>query len=374
MVNFDNAATTFPKPVAVKKAVAEALEKYGGNPGRSGHRLSMETASAVFHARNECAAFFGAEPENTIFTLNCTHALNLAIKGVMSDGGHIVTSDMEHNSVIRPINALKGCRMSIAHIYDDDDKTFAAFDELVTPETRAVVCTSASNVTGKIPPFKRIAKMCQRKGVCFILDGAQGCGVIPIEIGNGINFICTAGHKGLYGPAGTGLLITDGKYPLSTIIEGGTGSDSLLYEQPAFLPDRLEAGTINTVGIIGLGRGVAFVREKGIENIVSFEDGLCRMFTDGLGRMNNVRVYRSNIGNYVSVVSFNIYGKTPNEVASELSEEGFCLRGGLHCAGIAHRTLGTAPDGTVRFAPSVFNNAGQTAALIAAIKKISQKA
>jgi len=265
MIYFDNAATTFPKPVQVINSMKRAVTEYGGNPGRAGHALSLKTAEAVFEARGKCADFFEAEIEHTIFTLNCTHALNMAIKGIVpvlakqsvsgglpsADGVHFVISDLEHNAVARPVHSLSktgSITYSIAKSFDDDSQTIKSFESQINAKTKAVVCTAASNVTGKIMPYSKIAELCQKRGICFILDAAQCGGVIPIKIGNGINFICCSGHKGLYGPMGTGLLITDGKYRLKTFIEGGTGSNSSTLEQPNDLPDRFESGTINTPG------------------------------------------------------------------------------------------------------------------------------
>ena len=375
LVNFDNAATTFPKPYSVKNSVDTAFTKFGGNPGRSGHILSLNTAKAVYSTREACADFFGAEPENVVFTLNCTHALNVAIKGIMSDGGHIITSDLEHNSVIRPIYALskKDCTYSLAHVEADDNKTVSNFEELINSSTKAIVCTLASNVTGQILPIKKIAEVCHKHNICFILDGAQGCGILPLKLSDGVNIICTAGHKGLYGPSGTGLLITDGEFSISSLIEGGTGSSSLELDQPDFLPDSLESGTVNTMGILGLGAGVKFVSDNTVQKIFAHEDKLCRQFISGLSNVPNVIIYRNPSCKYVPIVSFNIKGLIANETAQILSDNGFCLRGGLHCSGLAHKSLGTAPDGTVRFAPSIFNNEIQTNSLILLIKKICQK-
>ena len=375
LVNFDNAATTFPKPITVQNAALTAITKYGGNPGRSGHSLSLETAKAVYSARNKCAEFFGAETENVIFTLNCTHALNLAIKGIMAQGGHIITSNMEHNSVSRPIYALSkhNCKYDIAVVSNSDEETIANFEKLITIETKAIICTVASNVTGQILPYKRIAQLCKKYNLCFIVDGAQGCGILPIKLSDGINIICTAGHKGLYGPTGTGLLVTDAKFPLETIIEGGTGSTSLELQQPDFYPDRLESGTINTVGAIALGAGVDFVKRTGVSKIYAHEDSLCNQFLNGIKLINGIKIYRNDYCSYVPIVSFNLAELNANEVTQILSDRGFGLRGGLHCAALTHKALGTAPDGTVRFAPSIFNTKEQVFSLINVIKQISKK-
>ncbi len=375
MINFDNSATSFPKPAVVKKAVFEAMNRCGGNPGRSGHRLSIETAEAVYSARAAAADFFGAEPDNVVFALNCTHALNMAIKGTAEKGCHIIISSLEHNSVLRPVHALsqKGlCTYSVAEVSFDDSVTIENFRRLINPHTKIIACTLGSNVTGQILPYSRIAELCRKNGICFIADGAQACGVIPIRLSDGINILCTAGHKSLYGPSGTGLLITDGKYRINPIIEGGTGSASLEKEQPDFLPDSLESGTINTAGAIGLGAGIRFVKKIGIDKIYSHENALCRIFLRETEDSDKILVYRDErIKNYLPIVSFNVDGLTANETAARLSDMGFALRGGLHCSGLAHTALGTVPDGTVRFSPSVFNTEREVYSLVSAVKKIA---
>lgn len=374
MINFDNSATSFPKPDVVKKAVFEAMTRYGGNPGRSGHKLSIETAEAVYSARTAAADFFGAEPDNVVFTQNCTHALNMAIKGTASAGCHIIISSLEHNSVLRPIHALsKGtCSYSIAQVSQSDSETVENFSRLITPHTKIIACTIGSNVTGQILPFAQIAELCRKNGICFIADGAQACGVIPVSLSDGINILCTAGHKSLYGPSGTGLLVTDGKYRINPIMEGGTGSASMEKDQPDFLPDSLESGTINTSGAIGLGAGIGFVKKLGTDRIYSHESELCRIFIHETKNIGRITVYRDDrVKSYLPVVSFNIGGLTANETAAKLSDMGFALRGGLHCSGLAHTSLGTVPDGTVRFSPSVFNTEKEVYALVHAVKKIA---
>ena len=372
MINFDNSATSFPKPAAVKKAVLTALSHYGGNPGRSGHTLSLKTAEAVYKARSIAADFFGAEVDNVIFTQNCTHALNTAIKGVAEKGCHIIISNLEHNSVLRPVHALSltsGCSYSVAEISHDDFTTIENFSKLITQKTKIIVCTLGSNVTGQITPYRQIADLCKKHGICFIADGAQACGVIPIKLSDGINILCTAGHKSLYGPSGTGLLVTDGKYTIKPLMEGGTGSTSLEAIQPDFLPDALESGTVNTAGIIGLGAGIGFVNKIGIDKIYEHENLLCKRFIAEMKNMKNVTVYRNEQCNsYLPVVSFNVNGYTANETAEILSNHGFALRGGLHCSGLAHASIGTVPDGTVRFSPSVFNTNSEVETLVKIIK------
>lgn len=372
-VYFDNAATSYPKPPSVRTAVCEALEKYGGNPGRGGHSYSINAAKMVYDTRSEAAEMFGAEPENVAFTLNCTHALNLAIKGIVRPGDRLVISSMEHNSSARPAYALsqKGTRVDVAQVGRSDEETLRNFSRLITSSTRCVVCTAASNVTGRLMPIKEIAQICRKRGVCFIVDGAQTGGILPLKLSDGMNFICLPGHKGLYGAPGTGLIISDGKYTPATIIEGGTGATSAELAQTGFMPELLESGTLNTVGISSLRAGMRFVMHTGLDSIYNHEDALCRIFIDGIGKCDGVTVYRRGDA-FAPIVSFNIDGITAEELAGALSERGYALRSGLHCAFLAHRTLGTLPLGTVRFSPSVFSSERDVAALTDLIKKIAK--
>lgn len=372
MIYLDNAATTYPKPRSVYQAWNRAVSAYGANPGRSGHAMSLATSQAVFQSRSKCAEFFGAEPENTVFTLNCTHALNMAIKGLAEKGAHFVLSDIEHNASIRPVHALSAHGMSytLFRTSHSEEETLLSAERAIRPNTTALICTAAGNVTGQRLPLEGLAELCGRKNICFIVDAAQAAGLLPLSVRDGINIICTAGHKGLYGPMGTGLMLTDGKYALRTIIEGGTGSMSESLEQPEFLPDRFESGTINTPGAIVLGSGVDFVKQRTPEKILAHETALCRRFCAALRRIPDVTVY-SDIDErpelYAPVVSFGIDGIPSTEAAARLSRLGFYMRGGLHCAPLAHKKLGTLENGTVRFAPSVFTTAEDVSRLVWAI-------
>ena len=378
MIYLDSAATSYPKPPSVYRAWNTALSAYGANPGHSGHRMAEKTASAVYDSRAKCAELFGADPENTVFTLNCTHALNFAIKGLGSQGCHYVASDLEHNAAIRPIYAAAEHFLGGYTLFrtDEDDRvTLSNAEQALKPNTVALICTAASNVTGRRLPLRGLAELCKRRGVCFIVDAAQGAGVLPLSLSDGINIICAAGHKGLYGPMGTGLLITDGSYPLGTLIEGGTGSLSESQHQPDFLPDRLESGTINTPGAITLGAGAEFVRRRGIDSIYRHEMGLCLNFVNALRRMEHIQLYTDlsaeNIHKYVPVVPFNIKGMAASEGAALLSDHGIYMRGGLHCAPLAHRKLGTLDTGgTIRFAPSVFNTPAEIAQVTNFLSKL----
>ncbi len=372
IVNFDNAATTYPKPESVKQAVIGAMDSYGGNAGRGGHALAAATSAAVYSAREEIAGFFGAEPENTVFAMNCTHALNMAIQGVMAGGGHLIISGLEHNSAARPAARLAEegrITLSVAEVFPDDERTLGSFRSLIRSDTKAVVCTLASNVTGQILPFRRIGQLCREHGICFIADGAQACGVIGVKLSDGINILCTAGHKGLYGITGTGLLVTDGRFPIAPIMQGGTGTDSMSLRQPELTPESLESGTVGVIGIMSLKAGVEFVKQTGIENIFRHEDMICRRLMSALAGDSRITVYRSPEARYVPIVSFNIDGIAPGDAAASLAEQGYCLRAGYQCSALAHTQLGTK-NGTVRFSPSCFSRADDAEKLAELIKKL----
>lgn len=375
MINFDNAATTYPKPLSVRRAVDDAIRKYGGNAGRGGHSLAMRTSEALYSARETVADFFGAVPENVVFTMNCTYALNMAIQGIMCDGGHIIISSMEHNSVARPVTALalkKNVTLSVAEVFPEDNLTIESFRRLIRSDTRAVVCTLAGNVTGQILPYREIAEICRENNICFIADGAQLCGIREVKLSDGINILCTAGHKGLYGITGTGLLVTDGKYPIKPVIQGGTGSNSMSLLQPDILPDSLESGTPNVIGAMSVKAGIEFIRKTGMQKIEQHENLLCRHFISLLEKDRDFVVYREPAAEYVPIVSFNIKDIPSERTAAYLAEKGFGLRAGFHCSALAHASLGTK-DGTVRFAPSVFNSISETNRLFAELKKIKIK-
>lgn len=348
----------------------------GANPGRSGHDFSIKTAEEVYKSREICAGFFGAQPENTVFTLNCTHALNFAIKGIAKRNCHFVTSDIEHNAVIRPIYAAAkdvGGSCTMFETTTDIEQTVRNAEKALRKDTAALVCTAASNVFGLRTPIKELGEMCRRHGVCFILDAAQGAGILPITLSDGVNIICAAGHKGLYGPMGTGLMITDGEFALNTLIEGGTGSVSESVLQPDFTPDRFESGTINTAGAVALGEGVRFVMRKTPKAILRHELMLCERFCAAeriSGIILHNRITPQNREFYAPVVSFNFEELNSTEGARLLSDNGFCMRGGLHCAPPAHKKLGTINGGTIRFAPSAFNTAREVDMLVAALGRL----
>ena len=362
MVYLDNAATTWPKPHTVTNSMRGALEKFGANPGRSSYRMAATAAEKVFEARSSLSDFFGCSgPENIIFTLNCTHALNMVLKGTLTRGDHVIVSSLEHNAVMRPVHdmAKRGVSYSAAHVFPCDfDKTLQSFENLIRPNTKAIVCMHASNVFGIRLPIEQIGVLCKTHGLLFVVDAAQSAGVLPIQVEHfNIDFLCVPGHKGLYGPSGTGFIAAGKNAPaLATIIEGGTGNNSLSYDQPAELPERLESGTINLPGIIGLKSGVDFVKSHGIDNIRRDEARLTSVCYSELSVMDGVELYMPPFDDsfFVPLLSFNLKDLGSEEAASALSEQGIAVRAGLHCCPAAHKAFGTATSGTVRICPSVY--------------------
>ena len=366
MIYFDSGATTLQKPKAVQAAVRTAMRRLA-SPGRGGYRPAMEAAEAVYDCRLAAAALFDAAPEQVVFTMNATHGLNLAIKTLVGPGDAVVISGFEHNSVTRPLHHL-GAAVTVAgeRLFDPDD-TLAAFDRAVTRDTKAVVCTHVSNVFGYLLPAEKIAALCRERGVPFILDASQSAGVLPVSLRElGAAFIAMPGHKGLYGPSGTGLLLC-GQKP-ATLLEGGSGSLSKSPEMPDFLPDLAEAGTQNTAGICGLAAGLRFVQERGMDEILRHEQALRRELAEELARLDGMRIFADDRCQ-TGVLSFLITGEDCELTAQRLGENGFCVRAGLHCAPLAHKSAGTLETGTVRVSFSAFNTKKETERLIRYLKK-----
>ena len=374
MIYFDNAATSGKKPIEVIKAVNNAIINYSANPGRSGHTLSQRVAEKVYLVREKIAAFFGASgPENVILTSNCTHSSNLVIKGVLNKPDHIIISSLEHNSVIRPIVKL-GIEYDIAKVdFENDDQTVKNFEKLIKANTKLIFCTAASNVTGKILPISQIGELCKRRGILFGVDAAQLAGIRSIDMKKlNIDFLCVAPHKGLYAPMGTGILIAE-KYIENTLIEGGTGSNSGSLIQPSESPERYESGTVNVAGIFGIGAGIDFVKNKGIEQIYHHEMELIKYAYRGLMKIKNICLYTPYPIEpfYAPVLSFNFKGVHSEIAALNLSKNGIAVRGGLHCSPLAHKELGTLDFGAVRLSVSYFNSMREIEYFLEVIK--SQK-
>lgn len=373
----DNAATSFPKPETVYKAVTDAMRHGGGNPGRSGHRMTLAANRLVFEAREALARLLGAKDSSRIiFTSNATEALNLAIMGIVKEGSHVITSNIEHNSVSRPLHALKERGVEVTKV-DCSDEGLFDMDELrrsIKENTSLIALTHASNVIGTIQPLKEIGALAREKGIPFLVDAAQTAGSIPIDVEQmNIDLLAAAGHKSLFGPQGTGLLYIAPHIELEPLKYGGTGAGPVGDDQPLELPDRFEAGTMNTPGIAGLGAGVGVILETGLETIREKEIALVGRLLDGLAGIVGVTIYGpKDPGKRASLVSFNIDGMDPSLVSFSLDNDfGIMTRAGLHCAPNAHRFLGTFPTGCLRLSPGYFNTTEEVDAVLFAINEIA---
>lgn len=382
MIYFDNAATTWPKPAAVRESAVTFFRRYGANPGRSGHTMSLETAEQVYRCREEAAGLFGVQdPSRVIFTQNCTHGLNQILSGALREGDHLLISDLEHNSVFRPAYRLakeRGiCPEIVTTFPGDDDATLEAFGKAIRPDTKMILVTHCSNVFGFRLPVEHLAQLARRHHVLMAVDAAQSAGMMPISCDNsGFDYIAMPGHKGLYGPTGTGLLLI-GKDapPLRPLLVGGTGSMSRDPQQPDTLPDLLESGTLNTFGVLGLLAGLRFVLRVGVEQIASHETALAQKLREQLRKIPGVSVIGEEkmFSGAAPVLSFTVSGQTGEETAQLLSEKGFALRGGLHCAPLAHRKMGTLESGTARVGLGYFNTPQQVQALVRAVGAIAKE-
>lgn len=374
MIYLDSAATTFQKPPSVARAMAEALNTMS-SPGRGGHPLAMQAAETAFRCRSELAELFHVRsPEQVVLTMNATHALNIAVKSLVPPGGSAVISGYEHNAVTRPLAAL-GAEVSVADgpLFHPEAVT-EAFEALVRPGVDAVICTHVSNVFGFVQPVEAVAAVCRRQGVPLMIDASQSAGILPLDLeALGAAYIAMPGHKGLYGPQGTGVLLCSRDAKPKPLMEGGTGSISLSQDMPDFLPDRLEAGTHNMPGIAGLLAGVEFVRRQGTEAILRREHALTRRTAEGLAGLPGVEVFALPEGAaQAGVLSFRIPGRDAEAVGEALAERGIAVRAGLHCAPLAHRTAGTLDTGTVRVSFSTFNTLREADALVQAVEDISK--
>lgn len=372
MIYLDSAATTFQKPPAVGRAMTEALASMS-SPGRGGHPLAMRAADTAFRCRTELAELFGLDgPEGVAFTLNATHALNIAIKSLVPPGGRVVISGYEHNAVTRPLHAIPG--LSVTVIDTPPFRPDLAAEEFCRAirqkRPRAVICTHVSNVFGAVLPVEDIARCCRETDTPLIVDASQSAGVLPVDLaGWGAAFVAMPGHKGLYGPQGTGLLLcgAEGK----PLLYGGTGSMSRLQDMPPDLPDRLEPGTHNMPGIAGLLEGIRFVRRQGVESIAARERQVALRAARGLESLPGVRVLRDgDFRNQTGVVSFVTEGRDCEAVGEALARRGIALRAGLHCAPLAHRTAGTLDTGTLRLSASFFNTPDQADRLVWAVSQV----
>jgi cysteine desulfurase family protein len=382
MIYFDNPATSWPKPLQVKEAMSRFMEEVGANPGRSGHFLSIEAARIVYETREVLSVLFHVKDSSRIiFTLNATESINLALKGLLKDKDHVITSSIEHNSVMRPLRDLekRGIELTVVPCFGDGTLDPREVEKVIQSSTKMVILNHGSNVTGTLLPIIEVGKIAREYNLLFLVDAAQTAGAYPIDVEkDGIDLLAFTGHKSLYGPQGTGGLVIGDRIKEKEMIplkQGGTGSRSEFEEQPDFLPDRFESGTPNGVGIAGLFAGLQFVLEKGVEKIRQNEMTLTQKLIKGLKEIPQVRIYGpERKEDRIATLSFNFSHLSPSNGASRLEKEfGILCRPGLHCAPAAHHTIGTFPEGTIRFGLSAFNTEDEIESAFHAVSLIAQE-
>lgn len=379
MIYLDNGATTFPKPKVVTDKIMECSLGYAGNPGRSGHKLAMKMDLEIYETREKiCKLINGTEVLNVIFTFNATDSLNLAIKGVLEEGDHVITTSMEHNSVLRPLNKLrKDGKIELSIVYADDkgyidpQKIF----EALTPNTKMIVTTHMSNVFGTIVDIKAIGDFCKENNILYLVDASQSIGVLDIDVQEmNIDLLAFPGHKALFGPMGTGALYIKEGIIVKPLKEGGTGSYSHSIDQPELYPDSLESGTPNGVGIIALGKGIDFINEVGLENIRNHEMNLKNHFIELLKDNEDVILYGTLDDRQGAVVSLNVKDMDSSEISYILSDEfDIYTRPGFHCAPLAHKTMGTEELGAIRFSFGYYNTLEEIDKTVEALLNIIER-
>jgi len=382
IIYFDNAATSYPKPEGVARAMVRFSTEVGASPGRSGHRLAVEAGRIVFEARERIAQLFGMKDSSrVVFGSNATEGINLGLQGLLRPRDHVITSSMEHNSVMRPLRAMmrKGLEVTVLPRSREGLLDPQEVRKAVKKNTKMVVLNHASNVVGTLQPLPEIGKICREKGVLFFVDAAQSAGAVPLDMEKErIDLLAFTGHKALFGPQGTGGLVIGERVEEKELVpmkRGGTGSRSEMEEQPDFLPDLCESGTPNTVGLAGLLAGLDFVLKEGVERIRGHEIGLTDRLLRGLLETPGVTVYGPRDGRkQTATVSFNLRSMAPSEAGLRLDEEfGILCRVGLHCSPSSHRTLGTFPEGTIRFGLSYFTRPEEVDRALEAVGELARK-
>ena len=378
MVYFDNAATSFPKPDVVYEMVMKSMKEYGANPGRSGHKLALKLGREILETRETIANLFNIENSmNVIFTFNCTEGLNLAIKGALNKGDHVITTSMEHNSVVRPLKALEKEGIEVTFVQGDSAGIInpTHIEKNIKKNTKLIITTHVSNLTGTIMPIETIGQIAKRNGLYYLVDAAQSAGVYDIDVQKmNIDMLAFPGHKSLFGPQGTGGLYIREGLNIKEMEQGGTGSISHMLEQPDIRPDRYESGTPNGPGIVGLGAGVRHILEEGIDNIRAYQEELTEHFIEEILKIDKVKAYGPlDIKHQGAVVPINIGDMDSSELSYILDQEyDIEVRPGLHCTPLAHKTIGTFEQGAVRFSFSFYNTHDEIEYGIKAIKEISR--
>ncbi len=375
-IYLDNSATSLPKPEAVYQAVNDALRHCGANPGRGGHRMSLDASRLVFTARETVADFFAiADASRLIFTSGATEALNMALFGLLNPGDHVVTTAMEHNSVLRPLHILEKSGVTMT-VVDADSTGYVAAEAITaacTDATRLIAMTHCSNVTGTLLPVEEVAEFCRSRSLLLLVDAAQTAGHFPIDVNSlGVDLLALPGHKGLFAPPGIGCLYVREGLQLRPLIYGGTGGQSEQDGMPQQMPERLESGTLNTPGIAGLKAGVDFIKEVGLEQIARHEQQMVDLLVSGLRAITGITVYGpAGTPQHGGAVSFTCQNRDSAEIGFILDQEyEIMVRVGLHCAPGAHRMIGTYPEGTVRVSPGYFTTAEHIESFVQAVANI----
>lgn len=376
MIYMDNGATSYPKPQEVIETMKDVMANYCANPGRAGHFMAARTAQEIYKSRLSVARLFNIkDASRVVFTKNCTESINMALKGILKEGDHVITSSMEHNSVVRPLMELRreGVSTTFISCAQDGSMNPADIKEAIKTNTKIIIMTAASNVTGTKMPLEEIGRISLRRGILFMVDGAQGAGHMDLDVeGNHIDILAAPGHKGLLGPQGTGVLYIREGITVKPMLAGGTGSKSNEEEQPEDFPEGFEAGTVNAPGIIALGTAVRFINKVGVDVIEEHERKLTSKLQKGLSSIKGVVIYGpADAHDKTPVVAMNIDGTDCEEVARELNDRhGIAVRAGFHCAPRAHETIGTKDTGCVRFCPGFYTSEREIEEVIKAVKKI----
>ena len=378
MIYLDNAATSWPKPESVYRTMDDFLRTKGGNPGRGSNSMALAAREMVEETRRLVARLINApETNRVIFTLNCTDALNLGLKGLLKPGDHVITDTIGHNSVVRPLRKLEQHGVKVTCLPPSPDTGVVSARDIeaaITRGTRLIAMTHASNVNGVIQPVEEYGIVARKHHLIFMVDAAQTAGKYPIDVAAGnIDLLAFSGHKGLFGPPGTGVLFIGSRVNLDSVREGGTGSFSEQEEQPEILPDKYESGTLNSLGIAGLGAGLKYISDESLEKIIAHEKFLADKLIAGLRGIPGVNLYLpKEPSRMVPVISFTVKGYQPGEVGTILDQAfDIKVRAGLQCAPAAHKTLGTFPSGTVRISPGYLNPAEEIELTVKAIERIA---
>jgi len=378
MIYLDNAATSFPKPVEVYSEVLRCMKNYAANPGRGSHDMAVEASSKIMDTRQELSEFFNIPNLlNIVFTSNATESLNIGINGVLKSGDHVISTMIEHNSVLRPLNYLskRGVTFTLLGVDENGYLNINNLKKKIRRNTKAIIINHTSNVLGTVQDIRAIGEFAKESGIIFMVDASQSAGIIPIDVvQDNIDLLAFPGHKGLYGPQGTGGLYISDDIEAESFKQGGTGSESMYMMQPDFLPDKFESGTLNTPGIAGLCEGIRFIRKIGIENIRKHEIMLVEYLVKELCKLTYVKIYGgTDYKNRGAVVSLNIDNVDVSEVGRLLNKKAIAVRTGFHCAPLIHYIIGTSRRGTIRISPGYFNTLGDIEKLIKALKDIHEK-